>query len=213
MDYEKEYKEALERARELKNKLEKNCSLATPTGIESIFPELQECEDERIRKTLREIIIDYDPNNEILIKEVGVSQKQFLAWLKKQCEQNSTDSYCKDNCKGFQETGKCFADGDCKAKRDAEQKPTWSEEDKTALQATIDIVDDFIEGKNCDSVPSKNVAKAAKDWLKSLKPQPHWKPTEEQMETLDLLHTNYVRCDDWDMANKIKSLYNDLKKL
>ena len=38
----------------------------------------------------------------------------------KQGEQKPTDSYCRENCKGFQETGKCFADGDCKAKREAE---------------------------------------------------------------------------------------------
>ena len=35
-------------------------------------------------------------------------------------EQKPTDSYCRENCKGFQETGKCFADGDCKTKREAE---------------------------------------------------------------------------------------------
>lgn len=34
--------------------------------------------------------------------------------------QKSDNSYCQENCKGFQETGKCFADGDCKAKREAE---------------------------------------------------------------------------------------------
>jgi len=34
-------------------------------------------------------------------------------------EQKPTDSYCRENCKGYQETGKCFADGDCKAKREA----------------------------------------------------------------------------------------------
>lgn len=35
-------------------------------------------------------------------------------------EQKTDNSYCQENCKGFQETGKCFADGDCKAKREAE---------------------------------------------------------------------------------------------
>ena len=38
-------------------------------------------------------------------------------------EQKPADTYCQENCKGFQETGKCFADGECKAKREAEQKP------------------------------------------------------------------------------------------
>lgn len=42
--------------------------------------------------------------------------------LEKQSKQNSTDSYCQDNCNGFQETGKCFADGECKAKIDEKHK-------------------------------------------------------------------------------------------
>jgi hypothetical protein len=189
-------------------------------------------------------------------------------WNKKQDEQKPTDSYCQDNCKGFQETGKCFADGECKAKRNAEQKstqevesfeaehgkyyycikdyfcggrkqaskgdvvqalrglpimglkdaseyflpvnnvqnPAWSEEDEKILGKCIDAASGYYSPEDKQSM---------KDWLESLKNrvQPHWKPTEEQMETLDLLHTNYVRCDDWDMANKIKLLYNDLKKL
>lgn len=55
----------------------------------------------------------------------------------KQGEQKS-DSFCREHCKGFQETGKCFADGDCKAKREAEQKTAWSEkqgEEKIADKA------------------------------------------------------------------------------
>ena len=40
--------------------------------------------------------------------------------IKKQGERKSADSYCQENCRGFQETGKCFADGDCEAKREAE---------------------------------------------------------------------------------------------
>ena len=38
----------------------------------------------------------------------------------KKIVQKPADSYCQKNCKGFQETGKCFADGDCKAKREVE---------------------------------------------------------------------------------------------
>lgn len=36
--------------------------------------------------------------------------------------EQKSNNYCQENCKGYQETGKCFADGDCKAKRDFEQK-------------------------------------------------------------------------------------------
>lgn len=56
------------------------------------------------------------------VKQISESDAilQWIAWLEKQGEQKPVDSYCQENCKGFQETGKCFADGDCKAKREAE---------------------------------------------------------------------------------------------
>lgn len=77
MDYEKKYKEALERAKELKNKLEKTCSLATPTGIESIFPELKESEDERIRRELIGMVKFHCADEHL---------ERYLNWLKKQGE-------------------------------------------------------------------------------------------------------------------------------
>lgn len=87
MDYEQKYKEALERARELKNKLEKSCSLETARGIESIFPELQLCDDKRISKEL----ICHINNAWICggftanIKRAKIDE--WIAWLKKQGEQ------------------------------------------------------------------------------------------------------------------------------
>jgi len=85
----KAYDKALEKARLL-------CAYPTTkpfiSDLQDLFPELTESEDERIRKALRERIINYDPNNEILIKEEGISQKQFLAWIEKQGEQKPTDT-------------------------------------------------------------------------------------------------------------------------
>ena len=54
-------------------------------------------------------------------------------WDAEKKELRKINSYCEKHCKGYQETGKCFADSDCKAKREAEQKPVWSEEDKHKL--------------------------------------------------------------------------------
>ena len=68
-------------------------------------------------------------------------------------EQKSDNSYCQENCKGFQETGKCFADGDCKAKREAESvdevKPKFKVGDKVyniknRLECTIESIDDTV---------------------------------------------------------------------
>ena len=47
--------------------------------------------------------------------------------------------------------------------------------------------------------------------LKSTRPQPHWKPSEEQMEWLkDVIETVPMTCRQ---QVPLESLYNDLKKL
>ena len=72
MDYEKKYKEALERAKQFSEKpyLEDSKGI-----VEYIFPELAESEDERIRKSL----IDMLKNDEkCYLKEI--------AWLERQGE-------------------------------------------------------------------------------------------------------------------------------
>jgi len=68
-------------------------------------------------------------------------------WDSEKKELKKIDTYCQENCKGFQETGRCFCDGECKAKKEHikqnlqnnsfrrmfEQKPAWSEEDEELL--------------------------------------------------------------------------------
>jgi hypothetical protein len=99
-------------------------TIKIPEGYEAriegnkIILEPKESEGEKIRKGL----IDYF-NDFSLPTFGGLDPKKILAWLEKQGSQNLDNSYCKKNCKGFQETGRCFADGECRAKREAEQKP------------------------------------------------------------------------------------------
>ena len=56
MDYEKKYKEALSRAKELMSRCVHNSDYETiiyrAEDIESIFPELKESEDEKIKEDL-----------------------------------------------------------------------------------------------------------------------------------------------------------------
>ena len=74
-------------------------------------------------------------------------------WDADKKELEKINSYCQENCKGYQETGKCFADGGCDAKRKAEQKSTaWSEEDSKMFN----ICCDYLDVEKCV-------------WLKSLK--------------------------------------------
>jgi len=82
------------------------------------------------------------------------------------------------------------------------KKPAeWSEEDETMLKT---IISDFSRG--CGSSIGQE------QWLKSLSPQSHWKPSEEQMNALSTAKNSH-----FDLSYKTKdileSLYNDLKKL
>jgi len=138
-------------------------------------------------------------------------RKELITWLKKQCEQNSADSYCQDNCKGFQETGKCFADGECKAKREAGQNIEEEFDDFFNLESVIDIVEMY--GKGEVDLYGSNVTSELK-WLKSLRDRVYWKPTEEQMscfkQAIDLFK---MKVNDDSVLRNLNSLYNDLKKL
>lgn len=73
MDYEKKYNEALERAKKFYNSEECRVGM-TPVDLETIFPELKESEDEKIRKE----ILDY------IDKSTGC--ERWVAWLEKQGE-------------------------------------------------------------------------------------------------------------------------------
>lgn len=75
----------------------------------------------------------------------------------------------------------------------------WSEEDKTHLCWIIECFDSWKY-----QVPEfADQYQSAIDWLKSLRPQPHWKPSKEQMEALNAVANEGVLLD----------LFNDLLKL
>lgn len=81
MDYEQKYKEALERAKKLKENPkaiffeEENIHVS-----DYIFPELRESEDERIKKEIMEIIMPHTCKTE---KEFH-RRKELCDWLEKQ---------------------------------------------------------------------------------------------------------------------------------
>lgn len=100
--YEKKYKEALERARKSHDKAN---DLIKKEWIETIFPELKESEDERIRKALLEMV--HDTTGDELWTNYNVHKEEALAWLEKQDKQKRTDLetwkvYCRccTDCKG-----------------------------------------------------------------------------------------------------------------
>lgn len=91
--------------------------------------------------------------------------------------------------------------------RQKEQRPAeWSEEDEIRKNA---IANWLVEQGNAKY--SGFYAFQLIDWLKSLRPQPHWKPSEYQMQGL---RRGIVKAEEGsDAQNAMKSLYEDLKKL
>ena len=85
-------------------------------------------------------------------------------WDADKKELKKINSYCQENCKGYQETGKCFADGGCDAKRKAEQKsePAWSEEDEFRFNCTVGYLNRMNDANG--GIFLEDI-----DWLKSLK--------------------------------------------
>ena len=91
-DYEKKYKEALDKIQEALAPKE-GCDISglTRRCIEDIFPELKESEDERIRKVLVDFFKNYKTQEELGIKTFfGIKTNDILAWLEKQGEKKST---------------------------------------------------------------------------------------------------------------------------
>ena len=215
------YEEALERAKK-------------GLPIDEVFPELKESEDERIRKGLLEIF------NKAQFGEWGkLKIKDIIAWLEKQKEQKSAECIVPPPSDPFmfnlhstiynfgkQVAAKCL-DTDildteldeyvtdenvdkyiekhisCLVKYHPLQQPAeWSEEDEKNLERVTDCIYDFY--------PDPVVKYKLKDWLKSLRPQPHWKPSEEQMDCLVVAASGYGNSE---VADVLNSLINDLKKL
>lgn len=84
-----------------------------------------------------------------------------------------------------------------------EQKSSWNKKDENMLQSVLWHVSNSVSnGKSqdfrCDIT----------EWLKSLRPQNRWKPSDEQMETLKQAISAFPYETDY-----LELLYDDLKKL
>lgn len=100
-------------------------------------------------------------------------------WDDEKKELKKIDTYCQNNCKGFQETGKCFADGDCEAKKNVQ----IINKDDALLESAIAFIessDKFCEWKG-------NSKKDVLDWIDSLKHRVQQKQewTEEDIRNIE----------------------------
>ena len=87
-----------------------------------------------------------------------------------------------------------------------EQKPAWSEEDETVLGNLIYALANDRIGNDRDEYV---------DWLKSLRPQNTWRPSDEQIKVLEFFIPYVTKCSIVLEKSKgtLLSLLSDLKKL
>jgi hypothetical protein len=182
------YDEAIERAEGV---IEQNPLMEyLKKGIEYIFPELIESEDERIRKALMQNLQERFGTKGNMGK--GLDMPDVLAWLEKQCEQKPQRIVSAE------------------AKEAMYDKPAWSEEDEEILK---DIITDVkFEGYNND-MQANSYKKI--NWLKSLRPQNTWRPSDEQIKVLEFFIPYVTKCSIVLEKSKgtLLSLLSDLKKL
>lgn len=116
--YEKKYKDILARLEEAKN-VNDVCDERYCCVINDIIPELNESEDERIRKRLIDFFEDWRKNRSHCW---GIAVSKILTWLEKQGEQILTNSAktCKD-----------------------EQKTAWSERDEYRYNACLQYFEEI----------------------------------------------------------------------
>ena len=92
-----------------------------------------------------------------------------------------------------------------------EQKPAeWSEEDQRIMQR-IQMILEAWDRSYLNVLPSE-VPKYIK-WLYSLRPQSHWKPSEEQMDALNEAKVHYKDAGNSAMAYILDSIQKQLNNL
>ncbi len=98
-------------------------------------------------------------------------------------------------------------------------KQEWSAEDERLRISCIKHIEDELEEVRNDKYGHSEIISDLKEscrerikWLESLRPQSHWRPSEEQMVALwNSIPYNVLECSEREKL--LDSLYQDLKKL
>ena len=157
--------------------------------VEKYCPELKESEDERMRKSIKVLILNMKDRGKVY----DTTKEDMLAWLEKKGGQKSivnikTWKYIVDEVlTKFNGIGQYLDNPQTTAiaeelqrKYSLEQKPVWSEEDEKIIETISGCV--LYDGSKMDDEKLPLI-----DWLKSLKPQPKQEWSEEDDTTLSNL--------------------------
>lgn len=198
-------------------------------GFVTLIPELKESEDERIRKELIEYLTHRAEVTGFIDEDKDC--KRWIAYLEKQKEQKPrweinnphTTKWTKEMIdEKFEELveeyhkqkpvvthGETYHVDTLGTQQviagKMPQKPAeWSEENEDMLNSCISSIEEAKENRYAYKETDGDTSYDHEiDWLKSLRPQPHWKPSKVQMKALNEVANDGVLLD----------LFNDLLKL
>lgn len=104
-------------------------------------------------------------------------------------------------------------DAEKKELRKIEQKPAWSEEDVLAIERIIDTIQcaQLTRNGKPRALYTDEILDNLVNWLKSLRPQNRWKPSDAQMASITCAVRKMKESTCYD--SELVSLFNDLKKL
>jgi len=184
---------------------------ATKEQRDTLFTKMREAgyewngEKKELKKSEPKFKVKYAGNeyNVLKIKEIA-----GVMYYGIEDEPNHIDYVLPENCEiisgyGVKEKGNSYP---TKSATFSGQNPAWSEEDEKNLKIAIWYVEN----------PALRVKDTMlSEWLKSIKgrvqPQPHWKPSEEQIQCLhdaiEHYHTNGYP------ASKLNELYEQMSKI
>jgi hypothetical protein len=200
MDYEKKYKEALERA---KYCLTTDMDDSGHWAVKHIFPELKESEDddERIRTGLingfNECLKNsqYPKNAQKYWHNIKI--ENILAWLEKQSDKDKqVKELGKYKVKYTQEVLSQ------QLEKQREKPIDWSEEDEKMLVDCFNIL-------HRSDYPTYKVTKIV-NWLKALKKRYTWKPNDEQIKAIRL--ARFFVVDDFSEHPTLSEILIELEK-
>lgn len=130
--------------------------------------------------------------------------ERFLGWLQGTMGEKTYSSWLKSLRERFS----------------LEQKQEWSEKDIEIIDRICSNLEYLTKEAGCDSELKDKLEERIK-WmmrLKSLRPQPHWKPSEDQMHYLFIAVVDAIKIHNastygYDGYFYLKSLYDDLYKI
>ena len=197
----KDYKKLLEGVVNIINTAEKSdigfANICTYIGENC--PELKESEDDRMIQYFKDLA-PFD-NADELYEKYGFSHKDAIAWLEKQGEhkiKTPEESLGIDSDTYNKIVDECIY---------GEQNHAWSEKDNEHVNSLLKRLDGLCRK---EFTTTRFAINEDENWLKSLKERYTWKPSDEQMNTLEYyMHT--LVCNEH--KEVLFGLYEDLKKL